>query len=58
MSNGQVPPSQQDAGMAELQQAVGHLQQYLKGTMADHPKASLIAATAAGVVLGWTIKRR
>ena len=58
ISNGQLAPSRQDADTAELQQAVGHLQQYLKGAMADHPKVSLIAATAAGVVLGWTIKRR
>ena len=58
ISNGQVAPARQDAGAAEFQQAVGHLQRCLKGAIANHPETSLIAAAAAGVVLGWTVKRR
>ncbi len=58
ISDERITPSRQETGTAELQQAVGHLQRYLTSAMADHPKVSLIAAAATGVVLGWTVKRR
>ena len=31
---------------------------WLEGTMSEHPRTSLIAAAAAGVLLGWIAKRR
>ena len=58
ISNGQAAPSRLGIGTAESQHAVEQLRQHLKSAMADHPKASLIAAAAAGVVLGWTVKRK
>jgi ElaB/YqjD/DUF883 family membrane-anchored ribosome-binding protein len=58
ISNGPVAPSQPQTGAAELQQTIDHLQRYLKGAMADHPKVSLVAAAAAGVVLAWSVKRK
>jgi ElaB/YqjD/DUF883 family membrane-anchored ribosome-binding protein len=43
---------------AGARQGMGPLWRRAQAAVTDNPKTSLIAAAAAGVLLGWIIKRR
>lgn len=53
-------PGEVDAGHRSVS-AIGRSNPILRRTeaaIAEHPKTSLFAALAAGVMLGWIVKRR
>jgi ElaB/YqjD/DUF883 family membrane-anchored ribosome-binding protein len=51
-------PGQAVAVSRQAQHPMEAALHWLEGTMSDHPRTSLIAAAAAGVLLGWIVKRR
>lgn len=57
-----APPARPAAATAppapELQSSLSALLGSASKTLAEHPKTSLAAALAAGMVVGWILKRR
>jgi hypothetical protein len=52
------PPAESSTELADVSRRARSIWRRVERVVADHPKQSLLAALAAGAVVGWLTKRR